>query len=341
MPSVSVVIPSYNRAGLIEATIENLLRQTLKPSEIIVVDDGSTDESHSIIRQYPVRLIEQSNQGPGAARNTGIAAASGKYLALQDSDDLYSFNKLEEQVAVAEQTGADIVFSPWVKGWIEGKRLRLENQVLQQALPPGRIPLLSWWFRSWSTVFQSLLIRTTFLEKVGGYRTDLRLGEDGELFVRCLLHNPRIAFAPKALTLYRLHQENKLTENSGLAADQRIVDWVKCLRMSSEHTHNASVPLDFWTRSLFARETAKQLPYLNAVSNAPAEDRWFLWETSRAFPQPWVRMVDLWVRLQEKAVMRRTGSRWNEGFQSGPITPLQVKLVEQLGLSLPGAQPAA
>ncbi len=336
MPSVSVVIPSYNRAGLIGDTLANLLRQTRVPNEIIVVDDGSTDGSCDIINRFPspVQLIKQANLGPGAARNTGIAATGGKYLILQDSDDLYSLNKVEAQVEVAERTGADIVFSPWAKATIEGVRLQLENRVLQQALPPLRRPLLHWWFRSWSTVFQSLLIRASFLRKVGGYRTDLRLGEDGELFVRCLLQNPRVAFAPEALTLYRLHQENKLTENSGRASGQRIADWVRCLHLSSDHAHDANVNLDFWTRSLFAREAAKQIPYLDAVPDAPAADRNFLLATSRKFPRSWIGLVDAWVRMQEKIRMRMTGSRWPESFQSGPITSAQVKLVEELGFSV-------
>jgi glycosyltransferase involved in cell wall biosynthesis len=336
MPSVSVVIPSYNRANLIGATIENLLRQTLVPREIIVVDDGSTDASCSVAAQFPppVRLIKQANQGPGAARNTGIHVATGKYIALQDSDDLYSLNKLEAQAEVAERTGADIVFGPWVKAWIDGSQLRLENHVLQQAMPPPRLPLLNWWFRSWSTVFQSLLVRSSFLRKVGEYRSDIRLGEDNEFLVRCLLHNPRVAFAPEALTVYRLHHENKLTENSGRSSDRRIIDWARCLHLSTDHIRSSNVHLDFWTRSLFAREAAKQIPYVKAAPDAAAEDLRFLVDTRRAFPGTWLRLVDLWVRLQEKAAQRRTGARWTEGFQSGAITANQVKLVEQLGFSI-------
>ena len=95
MPFFSVVIPSYNRADLIGATLDSVLGQSMDDLEIIVVDDGSSDGSVELLRDYARRfagrlvLIEQSNAGPGAARNRGIAAARGQYVAFLDSDDLW------------------------------------------------------------------------------------------------------------------------------------------------------------------------------------------------------------------------------------------------------------
>src|ERR1700722_11046952 len=166
---VSVVIPNYNRETLIGETISNLLAQTLPPYEIVVVDDGSTDKSVEVIRSFgsKVKLIQQPNSGPGAARNAGLQMATGDFIQFQDSDDLFSLNKLEAQAKVLDRTDADIVFSPWVKLKIEGQKVNLEDQVLQQAMPSEEISLPCWWLRGWSTVFQSLLFRRSFLNKVG------------------------------------------------------------------------------------------------------------------------------------------------------------------------------
>src|ERR1035437_9549587 len=120
MSTVSVIVPNYNRASLIGGTLDNLLAQTLRPHEIIVGDDGSTDDSVAVIQQFgrAIHLIQQANRGPGAARNAGLAVTTGEFIQFQDSDDLLSLNKLEAQARVMEQTGADLVYSPFVKGCI-------------------------------------------------------------------------------------------------------------------------------------------------------------------------------------------------------------------------------
>ncbi len=117
MNGVSVIIPNYNRETLIGETISNLLKQSLPPCEIIIVDDGSTDKSVEIIRSCGAKIkqIQQNNPGAGAARNAGLRAAIGEFIQFQDSDDLFSLNKMAVQAKLLEQTGADIAFSPWVK----------------------------------------------------------------------------------------------------------------------------------------------------------------------------------------------------------------------------------
>ena len=88
-PKVSVIIPSYNRAHFLGDSIESILRQTFQDFEIIVVDDGSIDETPEVVGRYPnIHFIRQSNSGISAARNTGLSAASGKYIVFLDSDDL-------------------------------------------------------------------------------------------------------------------------------------------------------------------------------------------------------------------------------------------------------------
>ena len=143
--AISVVIPAYNRAGLIGETLRSLFSQTLPATEIIVVDDGSTDstaeaaeaEFSVFSRQYQLtcgpsrsarlsgkgklpefKVIRQANAGPGAARNRGFAESKGEFIHFFDSDDIAAPNKHEVQVRALQESGADIAYGPWVKGHI-------------------------------------------------------------------------------------------------------------------------------------------------------------------------------------------------------------------------------
>ncbi|MDD1679226.1 MAG: glycosyltransferase, partial [Methanomicrobiales archaeon] len=96
-PSVSVVIATYNRAALLGETIESVLKQRFRDFEIIVVDDGSTDGTQEVLKTYgdKIRCFHQENRGPSAARNLGIRQARGRWIAIQDSDDLCAPDHLE------------------------------------------------------------------------------------------------------------------------------------------------------------------------------------------------------------------------------------------------------
>ncbi len=104
MPRISVIIPCYNNKPYIRECLNSVLSQTFSDYEVIVVDDGSTDGTGEIIQNYlpRVRYLRQSNQGPAAARNAGIEAASGEYIAFQDADDLWYPEKLEMQLKFME-----------------------------------------------------------------------------------------------------------------------------------------------------------------------------------------------------------------------------------------------
>ena len=113
MVKISVVVPVYNTASTLPRCLDSVLGQTFTDFEIIIVNDGSTDESHAVIASYAathpeIVVVTQENQGLGAARNAGIRAARGTYIACVDSDDLIDSTMLEKMLRAVEDHEADV-----------------------------------------------------------------------------------------------------------------------------------------------------------------------------------------------------------------------------------------
>ena len=130
---VSVVLPTYNRERTLHRAINSVLQQTYHEIELIVVDDGSTDQTRSVVQAYKderIRYIYQSNQGACVARNRGVSEARGLYIAFQDSDDEWMEDKLERQIAYMEQTQADVVFHAFRRHGLEAEPERIPSETI-------------------------------------------------------------------------------------------------------------------------------------------------------------------------------------------------------------------
>jgi len=220
---------------MIGDTIENMLNQSTPPFELIVVDDGSTDDSVKIIRSFgdKVMLIQQANHGPGVARNNGFNASSGDFIQFMDSDDLASKNKLESQLNALLRSGADFAYCPWARCRIEENKIAYLDKVLQSRAVPEIKSMLEWFLSGWSLVFQNCLFKRSLIETTGGYRSDLMPSEDSEYFLRMLLANAKPIHTPDCLVFYREHNINKITA-SGTSAVHRANDWTMYLEIAGE-----------------------------------------------------------------------------------------------------------
>lgn len=110
---ISIVLPSFNRAHILPKAVESILRQTYKDFELIIVDDGSSDNTCEVVKGFNddrIVYVHQENAGACVARNNGIDHARGEYIAFQDSDDIWHEDKLEKQLTTLRNTGADVVF---------------------------------------------------------------------------------------------------------------------------------------------------------------------------------------------------------------------------------------
>ena len=135
--SVSVVIPTYNRATLLRETLRSIFAQTVAPLEIIVVDDGSKDNTREECERLgpAIRYISQENKGLPAARNTGIVAARGEWVALCDSDDCWEPRKIELQLAATTAVGADWSVTGFRRIGPDGQNLTAINVGFEQTFP--------------------------------------------------------------------------------------------------------------------------------------------------------------------------------------------------------------
>lgn len=207
MRNVSVIIPTYNQARYLGAAVESALSQTLVPCEVIVIDDGSGDETPEVLACFAdrIRSIRQSNRGVAAARNAGAQVASGDLLAFLDSDDRWLPEKLAQQAArleaepdlglvhvgVEEIDAFDSSLGTRVdgrEGWVAGEMLYFEGPVILGGGSGAMIP------------------RRVF-EEAGGFDERLSTSADWDLYYRIAARR-RIGFVTKVLLQYRLHGAN-------------------------------------------------------------------------------------------------------------------------------------
>lgn len=214
MPLVSVVIPCYNAQRYIGATIASVLAQKDVALEIIVVDDGSRDDSVALVRRgFPaVRIVEQANAGVAAARNTGIAAARGEWVAFIDADDIWLPGKLAAQLAqMAALPDCRMGYTAW-KVWPSDVPQPAPDylaRLQEEAADGARWSGASGWIYPqllldcvvWTS---TVLMRRTLLAELNGFDTSLRLGEDYDLWLRASRITP-IHRVARPYALYRIH----------------------------------------------------------------------------------------------------------------------------------------
>lgn len=180
---ISVVIPVYNREAFIARAIDSVLSQTLLPDEIIVVDDGSTDDTADILRSYEdkIQTIMIINSGVSKARNEGIKASRGKWISLLDSDDIWHPTKLEEQMTYHDKHAACLIshtYEKWMRNDKEIKQKKAHKK------PQG------WCFEEnldfCKIAPSTIMIERSVFEKVGYFDEGLEVCEDYDLWLRIL-----------------------------------------------------------------------------------------------------------------------------------------------------------
>lgn len=203
LPTVSVVIPSYNAEAFVDRAVASALAQTASPLEVICIDDGSADGTLGVLRRaeadHPgrVTVLAGPNRGACAARNRGLAAASGAYVQFLDADDTLAPEKIERQLRVAETASADLVVGPYERRGFWGKS--------DEAFPDVEDPWVSL-FTVRLGITSANLYRRAAVEAVGGWDEGLASAQDADLALRLLQHGASVASSPDVDTLVTRHE---------------------------------------------------------------------------------------------------------------------------------------
>ncbi len=253
-PEVSVVIPTYNRAHLLGDAAASVLTQTYANLELIIVDDGSRDATRDVCmdlasRDQRVHYIYQENKGPNAARNAGVYAAQGRFIAFLDSDDLWEPTKLAKQLEIADiEADVALVYCDWAH--------LTEAGDIRAGVNPPDLGL--------STVYESLLygntvhgsasavlIRKECFDRVGLFDETLRYMEDWDMWLRVAQHF-QLAKVHCVLVYIRQHNEQEQRNALGMASGYlKVIDKISS-SIPTEYQHH--LPRVRWHNQLLAAE---------------------------------------------------------------------------------------
>lgn len=226
MPSVSVIIPAYNHGEFILETIQSVLEQTFQDFEVIVVNDGSPDDTEDrlsfLIRQKSIRYFRQANQGQSKARNFGLSKARGKYVAFLDDDDLWPKDKLAWQVERLEKDLLSVLVYGDMRPFQGDAPYFKENPPsVCQELPSGKVTE-SFLVKNHIISPGQTLIRLDTLRSIGGFDEQIWGVDDYDLYIR-LSKLGNFAYSPYCSLFYRQHAANASRNVSRMYQNARKV----------------------------------------------------------------------------------------------------------------------
>jgi glycosyltransferase involved in cell wall biosynthesis len=209
---VTVVVPAFQAAAFLEVTLAALHAQSTPPERIVVVDDGSTDDTAAIAERLGVTVVRQRQRGPAAARNRGLAEADTEFVAFCDADDWYTPDKLERSIELLREL--DAACSATDAWTVVGDRIAGRKNEHRQV---PSVLTLEFLLKGNPIVCSSVVARRDAVEQAGGFdeSPDLIATEDYDLWLRMVAREP-IAYLPRPLTFYRMHQ-------GSLSANERFM----------------------------------------------------------------------------------------------------------------------
>jgi glycosyltransferase involved in cell wall biosynthesis len=222
-PAISVIIATYNRARFVRQTIESVLQQRFQDFELIVVDDGSTDDTRTVVESFGprVRYYYQANRGPAAARNFGAQLAGAPWIAFQDSDDLCTANHLEALYGcVRGHPECTLAFGngAYLDG-PEHNRSTIIPAKKSRRLESRGVCLADLMAKSIARLQAAIISKPAYIS-VGGMDESLRICHDLDLFFRLVARFP-VKYVDQVVFLYRRHEGN-ITRNEELRLTENI-----------------------------------------------------------------------------------------------------------------------
>lgn len=214
MPRVSVVMPTFNCAAFIGAALKSVFAQSYRDYEVVVVDDGSTDDTAAALDpcKGKIRYLRQENQGPAAARNLAVASSGGELIAFLDADDLWRPDKLARQVAFLDDHPTCALVHGEVDVIDESGRLLCRRYDRQHGRPVLRGPCVTELLKHSVIHMPTVIERRRHFDEAGGFDENLRYAEDYLHWIRLALNGHSFGYLGEPLALYRW-RAGSLTRN--------------------------------------------------------------------------------------------------------------------------------
>jgi glycosyltransferase involved in cell wall biosynthesis len=209
---VSVIIPAYNAAKTIEETLKSVFAQTYKEIEIIVINDGSIDDTSNKLLGYDgkIKLITTENRGVSSARNTGLQNATGDFIQYLDSDDLLIADKIERQLTILLKECADIAYGNWYKCY-DKDGVIYKTEGIERIIDGN--PEITVFENFWCPP-AALLYSRAIVEKIGGWKEWLPVVEDARYLLDAVRANGKLVYTPFYVAKYRQHSQGSLSTNN-------------------------------------------------------------------------------------------------------------------------------
>lgn len=293
---VSILIPCYNAERWISQAVESALNQTYSNKEVIVIDDGSTDNSLQIIKTFGDRLQweTQENRGGNHTRNRLLALSTGEWLQYLDSDDYLQADKIEKQVRfLSENPDTDIIYSPSIYEYNHGDGSSTQN-IFPISEPHDPWILLARWFLPQTG---SPLWRKQAIIDVGGWKIDQPCCQEHELYLRLLKNNKQFAYCPETGSVYRQWSEETVCKQNKPETQRRRLAIKDNLEAHLQSTHQL---------------TPERQQAINQARFECARQIWL-------FDKPWATEI-----------MKTVKSQQNRFLPSGEAAPSSYLLTYQL-----------
>ena len=264
LPLVSILIPLYNAEKYLSECLDSVINQTYKNLEIIIVDDGSKDNSLAIAKDYEkrykhIKVYSQQNSGASAARNKAFSHAKGEYIQYIDADDLLHPDKIRLQIEKTAEIQKNTLFFGKCEYFYNDKLniLKRDLNIYHHNDFYAYEFLNMMWLNAEALPPLSYLVHRSLIETAGGWNEELSNNDDGELFTRVILASEHIVFVPESISYYRMDTPNSLSKD---ISRQALLSYVKSIKLYAEHVKGTSRDFTSALKTVFTRALMKLYP---------------------------------------------------------------------------------
>ncbi|GAB3219720.1 glycosyltransferase family 2 protein [Algoriphagus aestuariicola] len=311
-PLVSIIIPVYNKADIVRETLESALAQTYSNTEIVLVNDGSTDGSLDILKTYArdfpekIQLVTQKNSGVSQATNKGIQVAKGEFIQFLDADDLLFPEKIENQVGllIGKSSGA-IATCEWVTFSDMPEQSQRWSLNVFKDYPDSIDMCLDFFNHSEMMADSSYLVPRDLIEKAGPWNEAITVNQDGEFFLRVLVHAKAVLFEPSGRVFYRKPGQSNVSQQKSYQASQSLLESYRCYERELLKRENSNRVIEALAKNYLRFIYVTHPKYPDLIREAEKEIEKFAFSNPVLIGGPRFQQISKWIGFKNAVRLKR------------------------------------